>query len=108
LWKDRSASSKAAAALKITAKDLLELGLVDEIIPEPLGGAHTDGAATAKNLKQVLLKHLEELKAMSVAERLEKRYGKFRAFGHFEEKQVAVADQAEVAAPAKESKAKAS
>src|SRR5215218_1755995 len=52
LWKDRSAAAKAAEALKITAKDLLELGLVDEIIPEPLGGAHTDGAKTAANLRE--------------------------------------------------------
>ena len=47
LWKDRANAAKAAAALKITAKDLLELKLVDEIVPEPLGGAHTDTAGTA-------------------------------------------------------------
>src|SRR5579872_4022677 len=51
LWKDRSAAGKAAQALKITAKDLLELRLVDEIVPEPLGGAHTDAVQTAANLK---------------------------------------------------------
>ena len=60
LWKDRAAAAKAAEALKITAKDLLELRLVDEIVPEPLGGAHTDPDATAAKLKQHLLKHLEE------------------------------------------------
>ena len=49
LWKDRANAAKAAAALKITAKDLLGFKLVDEIIPEPLGGAHTDMAATAAN-----------------------------------------------------------
>src|ERR1044071_2830325 len=59
LWKERAAAEKAAAALKITAKDLLELGLVDEIIPEPLGGAHNDPKVTADNLKQQLLKDLE-------------------------------------------------
>ena len=85
LWKDRAAAAKAAEALKITAKHLLALGLVDEIIPEPLGGAHTDHTATASNLKTVLLKHLEELLKLSVAERLEARYNKFRAFGHFQE-----------------------
>src|SRR5271163_131106 len=86
LWKDRANAAKAAAALKITAKDLLQLKLVDEIIPEPLGGAHTDMALTAANLKTHLLKHLEEILALPVAERLKKRYEKFRAHGHYAEK----------------------
>lgn len=86
LWKDRSAAGKAAQALKISAKDLFELKLVDEIIPEPLGGAHTDAEATANNLKNRLLKHLEELIKMPAADRLKARYEKYRAFGHFEEK----------------------
>jgi len=86
LWKDRSAAGKAAQALRITAKDLLELKLVDEIIPEPLRGAHTDGDKTAASVKTYLLKHLEELIKMSPADRLKGRYEKFRAFGHFEEK----------------------
>ncbi|MEY2409438.1 MAG: acetyl-CoA carboxylase carboxyl transferase subunit alpha, partial [Verrucomicrobiota bacterium] len=55
LWKDRAAASKAAEALKITAKDLLELKLADEVIPEPLGGAHQDPVGTAATLKQYLL-----------------------------------------------------
>src|SRR5439155_655925 len=59
LWKDRAAAPKAAEALRITAKDLLELGLVDEIIPEPLGGAHNSLSETATTLKQALLKNLE-------------------------------------------------
>jgi acetyl-CoA carboxylase carboxyl transferase subunit alpha len=86
LWKDRANAGKAAAALRITAKDLLELKLVDEIISEPLGGAHINPAAIAATLKTRLLKHLEEIKALSVAERLKKRYEKFRAHGHFVEK----------------------
>ncbi len=86
LWKDRSASAKAAEALKITAKHLLELKLVDEIVPEPLGGAHTNVAETAANFKATLLRHLEELKGLSGAERLKRRYEKFRAHGHFLEK----------------------
>jgi acetyl-CoA carboxylase carboxyl transferase subunit alpha len=86
LWKDRTAASKAAEALKITARDLKELGLVDEIVPEPLGGAHNDAAATAALLKERLLRHLEELKRLSNEERLRFRYNKFRAFGHFVEK----------------------
>jgi acetyl-CoA carboxylase carboxyl transferase subunit alpha len=86
LWKDRANASKAAAALKITAKDLLHLRLVDEVVPEPLGGAHTDGVGTALNLKTHLLKHLEQILALPVAERLKKRYEKFRAHGHFLER----------------------
>jgi acetyl-CoA carboxylase carboxyl transferase subunit alpha len=85
LWKDRAAAGKAAEALKITANDLLELKLVDEIVPEPLGGAHTDAATTGTILKQHLLKHLVELKKMSGADRLKKRYEKFRAYGHYVE-----------------------
>ena len=85
LWKDRAAAAKAAEALKITAKDLLELKLVDEIIAEPLGGAHTNPAATAEALKSALLKQLAELQALPGAERLKQRYEKFRAHGHFQE-----------------------
>jgi acetyl-CoA carboxylase carboxyl transferase subunit alpha len=87
LWKDRSAAAKAAEALKITAKHLLELGLVDEIVPEPLGGAHTDHDKTAATLRDMLLRHLENLLKLTPADRLEQRYAKFRAFGHFTEKQ---------------------
>jgi len=87
LWKDRANAAKAAAALKITANDLLHLKLVDEIVPEPLGGAHTDATGTAANLKTCLIRHLEEIKTLSVAERLKKRYDKFRAHGHFIEKE---------------------
>ncbi len=86
LWKDRSAAAKAAEALKITAKDLYELKLVDEIVPEPLGGAHNDWAATASALKERLVANLEELLKLPTSELLQKRYEKFRAFGHFLEK----------------------
>jgi len=99
LWKDRANAAKAAAALRITAKDLLELKLVDEIVPEPLGGAHTDPIAIAATLKTHLLKHLEEILALPVPERLKKRYEKFRAHGHFIEK----ADDAAEMKPAKKS-----
>src|SRR5512136_1902479 len=94
LWKDRSAAAKAAQALKITAKHLLELGLVDEVIPEPLGGAHTNPDAACRSLKTALLKHLEELLAMTTANRLKLRYAKFRNFGHFFEKQAPSAEKA--------------
>ena len=89
LWKERAAAEKAAAALKITARDLLELRLVDEIVPEPLGGAHNDAKATAETLRQHLIKNLEMLKQLSTGERLKLRYAKFRAHGHFSEKQKA-------------------
>ena len=85
LWKDRKAAAQAAEALKITAKHLLEFGLVDEIIPEPLGGAHQDPMTTSANLKDCLLKHLSEVAALDEAERLRRRYAKFRAFGQFHE-----------------------
>jgi acetyl-CoA carboxylase carboxyl transferase subunit alpha len=97
LWKDRAASAKAAEALRITAKDLFEFKLVDEIVPEPLGGAHNDPVATGETLKTYLLKHLNELLALPVAERLKKRYEKYRAHGHFLEK---VPTPAEKAGPA--------
>ena len=97
LWKDRANAAKAAAALRITAKDLLELKLVDEIVSEPLGGAHTDPAAIAATLKTHLIKHLEEVLALPVPERLKQRYQKFRAHGHFVEK----ADNASEMKPAK-------
>jgi acetyl-CoA carboxylase carboxyl transferase subunit alpha len=84
LWKDRTAAAKAAEALKITAKDLLELGLVDKIIPEPIGGAHNDPAAAAKTLKEQLVKQLKQLESLSTTERLRERYAKFRAYGHFQ------------------------
>ena len=86
LWRDRAATAKAAEALKITAKDLLGFKIIDEIIPEPLGGAHTDYIIAASNLKTHLLKHLEEVIALPVAERLKRRYEKFRAHGRFTEK----------------------
>jgi acetyl-CoA carboxylase carboxyl transferase subunit alpha len=94
LWKDRTAASKAAEALKITAGHLLELGLVDEIVPEPLGGAHTDREAAAKTLQEYLLKHLEHILALSAEDRLKQRYAKFRAFGRFSEKLPAAAETA--------------
>jgi acetyl-CoA carboxylase carboxyl transferase subunit alpha len=91
LWKDRAAAAKAAEALKITAKDLLELGFADEVVPEPLGGAHNDVETTAATLRTHLLSSLEMLLKLAPAERLKQRYAKFRAYGHFVEKQQAAA-----------------
>ncbi|MHB8519908.1 MAG: acetyl-CoA carboxylase carboxyltransferase subunit alpha [Limisphaerales bacterium] len=89
LWKDRAAAAKAAAALKITAKDLFELGLVDEIVPEPLGGAHNDPVTVAATLQKHLLKHLTQLQSLPASERLQQRYAKYRAYGRFTEKKPA-------------------
>ena len=91
LWKDRAAAEKAAAALKITARDLLELNLVDEIVNEPLGGAHNDPKSTAENLKQALISNLDSLKQLTVADRMKQRYAKFRAHGHYIDKHKAAA-----------------
>src|SRR6266540_2392746 len=78
LWKDRTAAPKAAEALKITAKDLFDLGLVDEIVPEPLGGAHTNPDQISETLRDSLLRHLDVLSNLNPAERLKQRYAKFR------------------------------
>jgi acetyl-CoA carboxylase carboxyl transferase subunit alpha len=86
LWRDRGATAKAAEALKMTAKDLLKFNIIDEIIPEPPGGAHTDAPAAAQNFKAHCLKRLEEILALPIPERLKRRYEKFRAMGQFIEK----------------------
>ena len=85
LWKDRAAAPRAAEALKITAKYLLELKLVDDIIPEPLGGAHNDLPAMAQVLRTSLQKHLKEVLALGTEERLRLRYEKFRRYGSVQE-----------------------
>jgi acetyl-CoA carboxylase carboxyl transferase subunit alpha len=92
LWKDRSAAATAAEALKITAKNLLEFGLVDMIIPEPLGGAHTNHEVTAQTVRECLLQILDQLQALPTPDRLQQRYAKFRAFGRFVEKPPTVAE----------------
>jgi acetyl-CoA carboxylase carboxyl transferase subunit alpha len=83
LWKDKSATPKAAEALKVTAKDLLEFGIVDEIVAEPPCGAHSDHAGAAFMLKNALLTHLAQLKKLSHEELIADRYKKFRALGRF-------------------------
>jgi len=83
LWRDASKAPIAAEALKITAPDLLRLGIIDEILPEPLGGAHRQPLAAAAVLKAALSKALAEIGAMPADTRLEKRYHKFRRMGVF-------------------------
>ncbi len=83
LWKHRKHAPEAAAALKLTARDLLDLEVVDEVIPEPLGGAHQDHAAALENLRTSVGRHLEELCAIPRDELLARRYAKFRKVGEF-------------------------
>jgi acetyl-CoA carboxylase carboxyl transferase subunit alpha len=81
LWHDASQASEAAAAMRITAPDLTELGIVDEIVPEPVGGAHRNWHATAEALKAHLKAHLNELTRLPTAELLERRWVKLRSLG---------------------------
>lgn len=83
LWKSHEHASKAADALKFTSKHLPSLGVVDDIIPEPLGGAHRDHQQMAIRIKQYLLKNLNQLGNDSVEDLLSNRYQKFRAMGKF-------------------------
>jgi acetyl-CoA carboxylase carboxyl transferase subunit alpha len=81
LWRDASKKVEAAKALKLTAPDLLRAGIIDEIIPEPVGGAHTDPAAAARLLDGVLTRVLGEISALDGETRLRQRYEKFRNMG---------------------------
>ena len=85
LWRDRAKAPDAADVLKLTANDLHELGIIDDVIKEPLGGAHRNPGAMAETIRKRILKHLKELEEMSKKELLEKRYEKFRNMGIFEE-----------------------
>ncbi|HPU07690.1 MAG TPA: acetyl-CoA carboxylase carboxyltransferase subunit alpha [Thermogutta sp.] len=81
LWKDRQYKEEAARALKMTSKDLIQLGLVDHVIPEPLGGAHRDPFQMASRLKLYLRNTLKELMSIPIPELVEARYQKFRRMG---------------------------
>ena len=85
LWKHNKHADKAARALRFTSKDLLEFGIVDEVIPEPLGGAHRDHREMARTLKGSLINNLKALTSKPLDELLESRYQKFRRLGQFEE-----------------------
>lgn len=85
LWKDAQKSEQAALALKITAGDLKNLGIIDEIVPEPPSSAHSDPLSAANLLKQHLLQNLEQLSHLSPDQRKELRYQKFRQMGIFQE-----------------------
>ncbi len=81
LWRDPARRVDAAEALKITAPDLLSMQIIDEIVPEPVGGAHQDHAAATALLDEALSRHLAEVSRMAGADRLEARYQKFRSIG---------------------------
>jgi acetyl-CoA carboxylase carboxyl transferase subunit alpha len=81
LWKGSDNAAEAADALKLTSRDLKQLGVIDGVVPEPLGGAHRDPHTAAHNLEQFLAKTLRELKRQKIDNLLERRYEKFRQMG---------------------------
>ena len=83
LWRDRAKSPQAAEALKLTSNDLLRLGLVDEIILEPAGGAHHDPTMVAQQMKDAILRFWASIDAVSMEELVARRYERFRRFGAF-------------------------
>jgi len=85
LWGDNSKVENATKALKISAEELKEMNLIDDIIDESLEGAHRDYEATAKNIKEYFVKNIEKLKELSVDELLQKRFEKYLNYGSFKE-----------------------
>ncbi len=85
LWRDRAKADQAADALKFTAKDLLDLGVVDEIIPEPIGGAHRNSEEISVRIGKKINRYLNELSPLPKDELLQKRYNKFRKMGEWEQ-----------------------
>ncbi|QXE92875.1 acetyl-CoA carboxylase carboxyltransferase subunit alpha [Geomonas subterranea] len=85
LWSDGTKGAQAAEALKLTARDIKDLEVIDEIVPEPAGGAHRDHEAMAKNLHEALSRNLKELKGIPADELIELRYQKFRKMSRFAE-----------------------
>ncbi|MCA8918006.1 MAG: acetyl-CoA carboxylase carboxyltransferase subunit alpha [Planctomycetes bacterium] len=83
LWHDAKKAADAARVLRLTPNDLLELGIMDEIVPEPYGGAHRDPRRTYDTVRTHLLKHLKELMALETDELMEKRYQKLRGMGKY-------------------------
>jgi acetyl-CoA carboxylase carboxyl transferase subunit alpha len=81
LWRDAAKKVEAAAALKLTAPDLLKAGIIDEIVREPIGGAHTDPAESARLIDEALVPVLRDVETLQSQKRLELRYAKFRGMG---------------------------
>jgi acetyl-CoA carboxylase carboxyl transferase subunit alpha len=88
IWKDSKQAEKAASALKLTAQDLLRFNIIDEIIPEPSGGAHTDIVFTMRTVEEYISRNLEMICSKDIETLLEERYQKVRKIGIFEEKLV--------------------
>ncbi len=91
LWSDRSRAPEASAALKLTAKHAAEFGLIDEVIGEPLGGAHRDHPLIAESVKSSLSYHLDVLKNLSIQDLVDRRYSKFRNMGRWENTDITTA-----------------
>jgi acetyl-CoA carboxylase carboxyl transferase subunit alpha len=85
LWKDASQRERAAESLKVTAADLLRLKLIDEVIPEPVGGAHIDPDATGESLREALIRHVTELRKIRPEKLVKRRAEKYAAMGAFTE-----------------------
>jgi acetyl-CoA carboxylase carboxyl transferase subunit alpha len=81
LWRDKERGADAAKAMRVMAKDALSLGLIDEVIPEPLGGAHRGPEATAAAVRDAIIRHLDELTALPIPELLQRRHARLRALG---------------------------
>jgi acetyl-CoA carboxylase carboxyl transferase subunit alpha len=90
LWKDASKAEQAAENLRLTAQDLLELKVVDEVIPEPLGGAHRDPEETARRVKETVQRHLKALIGLPKQELLDRRLEKYLKMGVYLEETTAV------------------
>jgi acetyl-CoA carboxylase carboxyl transferase subunit alpha len=84
LWRDAGRAENAADALKLTAQNLMEFGIIDEIIAEPDGGAHNDPLAIADSIKQSVIKHISQLKKMSVERLVSQRYQRLRKIGAYQ------------------------
>jgi len=85
LWKDRKKAPEAAEALRLSAVDLKELGVVDEVIPEPAGGAHYDHFESAARFKEAVIRHLDEIKGVPIDKLLDQRYDRWRSYGRLQE-----------------------
>jgi acetyl-CoA carboxylase carboxyl transferase subunit alpha len=85
LWKHRKHAPEAAEALKLNATELLKLGVIDGVVPEPLGGAHRDPVETGRNLKEAVVGALSELEKIPTDKLVQRRYDKFRQMGRFQE-----------------------
>ena len=83
MWRNSVKAPEAANALKLTGEHLIKFGIVDEVIPEPLGGAHKNPEQVAADLKSTILKYIQELSSLSLDELVEQRYAKFRSIGEF-------------------------